>query len=413
MANKEMKTLTFGDVTYEVMDEKARQELNTKGKPNGIAELDETGKVPEEQLPELGVQLGETEDKAYRGDRGKIAYEHAQLKGKAFISGLYKITTNKEGHITSATSVTKEDITKLGIPESDTTYSDATHEQSGLMSHTDKKKLDGVVVLDSAASHNAIFRGADLTNKYTVDQICERISSGTFEDLYIGDYFDITFTNPSGSEEQMRCILAAFDYYYHPDGYSGTNQHHALIVPKNCVSGYYAINTDYKNYPSEKGFTKSTMFTTTLPSFVTPLQTALNNHIIQHKNYFVSALNAYGASAAGAGMTGYASSSSNTATYLSLLSEVQVYGTQVWSSSPYNVGCDTGQLPLFAFDKTAKLAGTGGGVQDKGAANRYNYWWLRDLVSADCFARVDGNGGALYTYADDVLISLRPLFLIG
>lgn len=270
----------------------------------------------------------------------------------------------------------------------------------------------GIALPDSAASHNAIFRGEDLTSKYTVDQICERISSGTFEDLYIGDYFDITFTNPSGSEEQMRCILAAFDYYYHPYGYSGTNQHHALIVPKNCVSGYYAINTDYENYPSEKGFTKSTMFTTTLPSFVTPLQTALNNHIIQHKNYFVSALNADGASAAGAGMTGYASSWSNTATYLSLLSEVQVYGTQVWSSSPYNVGCDTGQLPLFAFDKTAKLAGTGGGVQDKGAEDWYNYWWLRDLVSARYFAHVGSLGVATYTVAL-LGYGLRPLFLIG
>ena len=58
----------------------------------------------------------------------------------------------------------------------------------------------GIALPDSAASHNAIFRGEDLTGKYTVDQICERISSGTFEDLYIGDYFDITFTNPSGSE---------------------------------------------------------------------------------------------------------------------------------------------------------------------------------------------------------------------
>ena len=273
----------------------------------------------------------------------------------------------------------------------------------------------GIALPDSAASHNAIFRGEDLTGKYTVDQICERISSGTFEDLYIGDYFDITFTNPSGSEEQMRCILAAFDYYYTQQryGYVGTNQHHALIVPKNCVSGKYAINTDYKNYPSEKGFTNSTMFTTTLPSFVTPLQTALNNHIIQHKNYFVSALNADGASAAGAGMTGYASSWSNTATYLSLLSEVQVYGTQVWSSSPYNVGCDTGQLPLFAFDKTAKLAGAGGGVQDKGAENRYNYWWLRDLVSADDFASVFSGGNAYCSGARGVGNGLRPLFLIG
>lgn len=359
---KEMKTLAFGDVTYEVVDEKARQDLqqkipnSDKGKANGIASLDNNGKVPSNQLPEI---------KSY--DVGGEELGVVKNGGNVVI--------NPDGTMSAPTTL------NVSIP-------------------------------NSAASHNAIFRGMDLTNKYTVDQICERISSGTFEDLYIGDYFDITFTNPSGSEEQMRCILAAFDYYYHPVGYSGTNQHHALIVPKNCVSGSYAINTKYEKYPSEKGFTKSTMFTTILPSFVTPLQTALNNHIIQHKNYFVSGLNAYGASAAGVGMTGYASSWSNIATYLSLLSEVQVYGTQVWSSSPYNVGYDTGQLPLFAFDKTAKLAGEGGGVQDKGAGNSYNYWWLRDLVSADSFARVYATGRAFH---DNALsgTGLRPFFLIG
>lgn len=49
-------------------------------------------------------------------------------KGSAFVSGLYKITTNSEGHVTAATPVTKSDITGLGIPASDTdtTYSAGT-----------------------------------------------------------------------------------------------------------------------------------------------------------------------------------------------------------------------------------------------------------------------------------------------
>lgn len=38
----------------------------------------------------------------------------------AYTSGLYKITTNSLGHVTSATAVTKGDITALGIPGSDT-----------------------------------------------------------------------------------------------------------------------------------------------------------------------------------------------------------------------------------------------------------------------------------------------------
>ena len=63
------------------------------------------------------LALGETSATAFRGDYGKVAYDHAQAKGSAFTNGLYKITTNAEGHVTEATAVVKEDITALGISE--------------------------------------------------------------------------------------------------------------------------------------------------------------------------------------------------------------------------------------------------------------------------------------------------------
>lgn len=66
------------------------------------------------------IALGETASTAYRGDRGKVAYDHATAKGSAFASGLYKITTNAQGHVTAATAVQKSDITALGIPAQDT-----------------------------------------------------------------------------------------------------------------------------------------------------------------------------------------------------------------------------------------------------------------------------------------------------
>ena len=70
------------------------------------------------------LALGETSATAFRGDYGKVAYDHAQAKGSEFAAGLYKITTNAEGHVTSATAVAKSDITALGIPseDTDTTY---------------------------------------------------------------------------------------------------------------------------------------------------------------------------------------------------------------------------------------------------------------------------------------------------
>lgn len=80
----------------------------------------------------IGLALGETSTTAYRGDYGAAAYAHAVTnKGIAKTSGLYKITTNSEGHVTAATAVEKSDITALGIPGSDTTYSmDGTYNAS-------------------------------------------------------------------------------------------------------------------------------------------------------------------------------------------------------------------------------------------------------------------------------------------
>lgn len=170
---------------------------NVKGSANGVAELDENGLVVASQLPsyvddviegylsggkfykeaahtteitgEAGkiyvdlsnnktyrwsgtafaeisasLALGETSSTAYRGDRGKVAYDHANAKGSAFTNGLYKITTNAQGHVTSATAVAKSDITALGIPGSDTTYAVATTSANGLMSSAMVTKLNGI-----------------------------------------------------------------------------------------------------------------------------------------------------------------------------------------------------------------------------------------------------------------------------
>ena len=123
-----------------------------------------------------GVALGETEKTAYRGDRGKVAYEHSQsahartdatkteksnTNGNVKINGsdvtvythpthtvaaegFYKVTVDELGHVTKTTAVAKGDITALGIPAQDTTYNDATQATHGLLTAADKKKLDGV-----------------------------------------------------------------------------------------------------------------------------------------------------------------------------------------------------------------------------------------------------------------------------
>lgn len=89
-------------------------------------------------------------------------YIHPKYTAKS--SGLYKVTVDATGHVSGTISVTKSDITALGIPGQDTntTYSNATTEKAGLMSELDKEKLDGIslgankTTVDSSLSSTSI-----------------------------------------------------------------------------------------------------------------------------------------------------------------------------------------------------------------------------------------------------------------
>ena len=62
----------------------------------------------------------------------------------AYTSGVYKITVDEFGHVSSVVPVSKEDIVVgLGIPAQDTTYDNATHTIDGLLSSSDKTTYDG------------------------------------------------------------------------------------------------------------------------------------------------------------------------------------------------------------------------------------------------------------------------------
>ena len=69
-------------------------------------------------------------------------YTHPSYTSKS--SGLYKITVDGTGHVSGTTAVVKSDITRLGIPAQDTTYSEATTSAAGLMGASDKAKLSEI-----------------------------------------------------------------------------------------------------------------------------------------------------------------------------------------------------------------------------------------------------------------------------
>jgi len=81
---------------------------------------------------------------------GKETVVYTHPAGSAVEAGFKKVGSDVNGHVVMGGDVTKEDITKLGIPGQDTTYENATAEKDGLMSKEDKKKLDDMAVAEDA-----------------------------------------------------------------------------------------------------------------------------------------------------------------------------------------------------------------------------------------------------------------------
>lgn len=286
---------------------------------------------------------------------------------------------------------------------------------NGTLANEVSHKLD---MFSSAAAHNGIFRGTNLLTKYTLAQILTKISNGDFEDLYIGDYFDITISTEFSGNETIRCIIAGFDMYLN-NGDTPLTRHHAVIVTKNCFAKAHWMNpinstgksTNEANTSNLKAYAGSDMHNIVLAKYADAILTVIgSSHLITHRTLLTNEISETGVSMAGAGFTGYSSGWAWYDTRLQLLSEIQVYGSNVWSSSGYDTGCDNLQLPLFALDPTAKVCKLGG-TDDANSSNRY-WWWLKNVASASYFAYVGGDGNSAY-YGASGGSGVRPLFLIG
>lgn len=135
------------NVLYLVMNSKTKHYDIYAKVENEVVLLDDTtvdltNYVEKEDGKDLSTNDYTTEDKEKLA--GLNNYTHPSYTQQS--SGFYKVTVDATGHVSAVEAVTKEDITGLGIPAQDTTYSPATSEADGLMSKNDKTKLDGIEV---------------------------------------------------------------------------------------------------------------------------------------------------------------------------------------------------------------------------------------------------------------------------
>lgn len=244
------------------------------------------------------------------------------------------------------------------------------------------------LLFNNAGAHNAIYRGKSLGSTVTTAQYAA-IKAGTFDDLYIGDYWTIGGVNYR---------IAAFDYYLNSSDTNCTT-HHVVIVPDTCLYNAQMHNTSSGGWESGAanttagGYVGSNMYKSNLEQAKTTIKSAFSGHVLKHRIYLTNAV-----------ANGRASGGAWCDSEVDLMCEQMVYGSGIFSpvsdgsNVPTNYRVEKSQLPLFQHEPSR-------------IGNR-NDWWLRDVITASDFAFVYNYGNASYDNAS-YSRGVRPAFCIS
>lgn len=244
------------------------------------------------------------------------------------------------------------------------------------------------LLFNNAGAHNAIYRGKSLGSTVTTAQYAA-IKAGTFDDLYIGDYWTIGGVNYR---------IAAFDYYLN-SGDTSCTTHHVVIVPDTCLYDAQMHNTSSGGYEggaantTTGGYVGSDMYKSNLEQAKTTIKSAFSGHVLKHRIYLTNAV-----------ANGRASGGAWCDSEVDLMCEQMVYGSGIFSpvsdgsNVPANYRVEKSQLPLFQHEPSR-------------ICNRAT-WWLRDVITASLFANVGNHGFADYNSASNSR-GVRPAFCIS
>ena len=247
------------------------------------------------------------------------------------------------------------------------------------------------------ALHRNTYRGKDITEYYTDGSLYTKISNGSFEDIYVGDYIKTIHTD---GKEYIWLIADIDNYLYSGD--TPLTKHHATIIPAESLIKLGMNDTD----TTEGGYANSKMATETLPNLVTRdgvIGKAFESHIIEYQNLLTNRISSNTINQSGGIWKGTTDDWAWYTRSIDLMSEQNVYGTNVWSSAGYDTGIDNRQYALFQL-KPEFINSYG--------TTRFHYW-LKNVTGVDRFAYASDFGYSNGCYVAKYPLGVRPRFLIG
>ena len=266
--------------------------------------------------------------------------------------------------------------------------------------------------------------GKDITSYYTDGTLWKRLN-GTdgftlLEDIYVGDYFQMSRAITAPNQDSQYAVtgsqwvtIAGINTLRGNGDNIDMEYNHLVMIPGKGETGDFHFGRKRMNssHTTSGGYVSSEMHASTLGAVVSSGSTAsgatINQQLYAEFGAHLKTTRELLSSGMGASLYnryGSATGASNNWGWYDcqacLMSEVEVYGSIVWSSSGFDTGTACKQLPLFAFSK-------------KAINNRSAYYWLKDVASSSSFCDVSANGLASITRAGNTNLYVRPRFVLG
>ena len=233
----------------------------------------------------------------------------------------------------------------------------------------------------NAGFHNSIFRGKNLGASFTSAQ-SSAITSGTFNDLFVGDYWVINGVN---------WRIADFDPYYRC-GDASPLGHHIAVVPDSPL--YTAMWNDTDDIST--GYVGSTIRTNIKAASDTAagaeqkvIAAFGSTHVLNYRAMYPTTYT-----------NGVATSWAWADACVELMNEVEVYGSNVFAGMPgYETGISKRQFSLFRLSSQF--------------VNIRTTYWLRTVRPNGGISNVSLYGLANFYRASSAALGVRPFALIA